>query len=90
MHEPSLRGTDGELVTPWGSDALPPAGGRPPCTSRYGGALPLHSLPTGGRRRRRTAPRAVAEVKDRLWHLAGRMAESDIMSGLPTGTEAAR
>jgi hypothetical protein len=58
MHEPSLRGTDGELVTPWGSDA-------------------------------RLSP-LMSEAADRLRRLAGRMAESDIMSGLPTGTEAAR
>lgn len=58
MHEPSLRGTDGELVTPWGSGA------------------PLSPL--------------MSEAADRVRRLAGQMAESDIMSGLPTGTEAAR
>ena len=57
MHEPSLRGTDGELVTPWGSDA-------------------------------RLSP-LMSEAAERLRRLAGRMAESDIMSGLPDGTEAA-
>ena len=36
------------------------------------------------------APRAVAEVKGRLPWSAGQMAESGIMPGLPTGTEAAR
>ena len=58
MHEPSLRGTDGELVTPWGID------------------VPLSPL--------------MSEAVDRLRCLAGRMAESDIMPGSPTGTEAAR
>ncbi len=33
---------------------------------------------------------AGTEVEDRLPCPAGQMAESDIMSGLPTGTEAAR
>ena len=36
------------------------AGGRPPCTPRHGGALPLHSLPTGGHRKRRTPLRPPA------------------------------
>ena len=57
MHEPSLRGTDGELVIPRGNDS------------------PLNPL--------------MSEAADRLRCLTGRMAESDIMSGLPTGTEAA-
>jgi len=39
-----------------------PAGGRPPCTPRHGGASPLHSLPTGTPPRTRR-PRAVAGVK---------------------------
>jgi hypothetical protein len=58
MHEPSLRGTDGELVTPQRTDA------------------PLSPL--------------MSEAADRLRCRAGRVAESGIMSGLPTGTEAAR
>jgi hypothetical protein len=37
-----------------------PRGDDPPATPRYGGALPLHSLPTGGRRQERAPLRPPA------------------------------
>jgi hypothetical protein len=43
-----------------------PRGDDPPAPPDHGRASPLHSLPTGGRRKKRAAPRAVAEVKA-LW-----------------------
>src|ERR1700761_4574616 len=43
-------------------------GDDPPAPPDHGRASPLRSLPTGRRRKKRGAPRAVAEVKD-LWLL---------------------
>jgi hypothetical protein len=50
-----------------GMEGLLSPGGRPPYP-RYGRASPLHCLPTGGRRRKRGAPRAAVAVKA-LWLL---------------------
>jgi orotidine-5'-phosphate decarboxylase len=47
------------------------AGGRPPCTPRHGRASPLHIPPTGGRRQKRGALRAVAGVRAPWLRLAG-------------------
>jgi formamidopyrimidine-DNA glycosylase len=63
---PDLRFTDqrtfGHLML------CPLRGDDPP---DYGGTLPPHSPPTGGRRQNRDAPRAVAEVKDQGLGSAG-------------------
>ena len=52
--------------------AVLPAGGRPPCTPRHGGTPSPHVPPTGGRRQKHGAPRAVVAVKAWWLPLPGR------------------
>ena len=69
---PDLRFTDQRTFGHLMLCSLSPGGMTPPVTPPImEGASPPHSPPTGGRRKKRGAPRAVAEVKDQWLLSAG-------------------